>query len=89
MPWHTSGKFAFSPINVVSKKPYRGINTLCGQVCRALATGRARYQRSHCGGLGAEHHEADRAPERANGAPLYPGWELVQREQRGEVGAIT
>jgi antirestriction protein ArdC len=29
MPWHTSGKFAFSPINVVSKKPYRGINTVC------------------------------------------------------------
>ena len=29
MPWHTSGRFAFSPINVSSKKPYRGINTLC------------------------------------------------------------
>jgi antirestriction protein ArdC len=29
MPWHTSGKFAFSPINVITKKPYRGINTLC------------------------------------------------------------
>src|ERR1700686_5873345 len=29
MPWHTSGKFAFSPINVISRKPYRGINTLC------------------------------------------------------------
>jgi antirestriction protein ArdC len=29
MPWHTSGKFAFSPINVASKKPYRGINTIC------------------------------------------------------------
>jgi len=29
MPWHTSGKFASSPINVTSKKPYRGINTLC------------------------------------------------------------
>jgi len=29
MPWHTSGRFAFSPINVASKKPYRGINTLC------------------------------------------------------------
>ena len=29
MPWHTSGGFAFSPINVTSKKPYRGINTLC------------------------------------------------------------
>ncbi len=21
MPWHTSGRFAFSPINVTSKKP--------------------------------------------------------------------
>src|SRR5713101_8000687 len=29
MPWHTSGKFAFSPINAVSKKPYRGINVVC------------------------------------------------------------
>jgi antirestriction protein ArdC len=29
MPWHTSGRFAFSPINVASKKPYRGINVLC------------------------------------------------------------
>ena len=29
MPWHTSGRFAFSSINVASKKPYRGINTVC------------------------------------------------------------
>lgn len=29
MPWHTSGRYAFSPINVTSKKPYRGINTIC------------------------------------------------------------
>jgi antirestriction protein ArdC len=29
MPWHTSGKFAFSPVNVTSKKPCRGINTVC------------------------------------------------------------
>ena len=29
MPWHTSGRFAFSPINIISKKPYRGINTVC------------------------------------------------------------
>src|SRR6266699_3627082 len=29
MPWHTSGRFAFSPINMTSKKPYRGINTVC------------------------------------------------------------
>lgn len=29
MPWHTSGRFAFSPMNVASRKPYRGINTVC------------------------------------------------------------
>jgi antirestriction protein ArdC len=29
MPWHTSGRFASSPVNVTSKKPYRGINTVC------------------------------------------------------------
>ena len=29
MPWHTSGRYAFSPVNVISKKPYRGIKTLC------------------------------------------------------------
>src|SRR5258708_36181909 len=29
MPWHTSGKYAFSPVNVTSKKFYRGINTVC------------------------------------------------------------
>ena len=29
MPWHTSDKFAFSPLNKTSRKPYRGINTLC------------------------------------------------------------
>ena len=28
MPWHTSGKYAFSPINVITKKPYRGLNVL-------------------------------------------------------------
>jgi antirestriction protein ArdC len=29
MPWHTSGRFASSPINAASRKPYRGINTVC------------------------------------------------------------
>ena len=28
MPWHTSGKFAFSPINAITHKPYRGVNVL-------------------------------------------------------------
>ena len=29
MAYVGSGRFAFSPVNVVSKKPYRGINTVC------------------------------------------------------------
>src|SRR3954452_16689639 len=29
MPWHTSGRYASSPINVISRKAYRAINTLC------------------------------------------------------------
>src|SRR3569833_2944573 len=29
MPWHTSGRFASSPITTASRKAYRGINTLC------------------------------------------------------------
>jgi antirestriction protein ArdC len=29
MPWHTSGRYAFSPLNVTSRKAYRGVNTLC------------------------------------------------------------
>ena len=28
-PWHTSGRYAFSPINATSRKAYRGINTVC------------------------------------------------------------
>jgi antirestriction protein ArdC len=29
MPWHTSGRYAFSPLNVTSRKAYRGVNTVC------------------------------------------------------------
>ncbi|CAM6053513.1 unnamed protein product [Sphagnum tenellum] len=29
MPWHTSGSFSESPINFLSRKPYRGVNILC------------------------------------------------------------
>ena len=28
MPWHTSGQDAFSPVNVSSRKAYRGVNCL-------------------------------------------------------------
>ncbi len=41
MPWHTSGRFAFSPINIASHKPYRGINTV-SVGCRTIETLRIR-----------------------------------------------
>jgi antirestriction protein ArdC len=28
MPWHTTGAAIYSPINAISRKPYRGVNTL-------------------------------------------------------------
>ena len=38
MPWDTSGAFAFSPVNVTSKKPCRGINIVClwAALCQPL-----------------------------------------------------
>ena len=28
MPWHVTGADCFAPVNVVSRRPYRGINVL-------------------------------------------------------------
>jgi len=38
MPWHTSGPFAFSPVNTTTKKPCRAINIVClwGARCQSL-----------------------------------------------------
>ena len=61
----------------------------CGEVCRALATGRARHQCGDCGSVGAVDHEPDRASVGSDGTALHPGWELVPGEQRGEVGIVA
>lgn len=45
MPWHTSGRDAFSPINVTSRKTYRGINALC----LWAAAGAKDYERGEWG----------------------------------------
>jgi hypothetical protein len=36
MPWHTTGRYANSPINITSRKAYRGINTISGAARNAL-----------------------------------------------------
>ena len=56
MPWHTSGRYAFSPINVVSKKPYRGINTVClwaAAQAKRLRTRRMGHLSTMAGARGA------------------------------------
>ncbi len=44
MPWHTSGKFAFSPINVTTKKPYRGLNVVALWAVARIGIARNRYR---------------------------------------------
>src|ERR1017187_628432 len=44
MPWHTSGRQGFSPINATTRKPYRGINT----VCLWAAAGAKGYDSGEC-----------------------------------------
>lgn len=50
-----------------------------GEVCRALATGRARYQRA-IAGVRALDYESDWAQERSNGASVNQGWDSVPGE---------
>jgi hypothetical protein len=45
---------------------------------------RARYQCGHCRGFGTVDNESDRASVGSSGQAVYPGWELVPGEQRGE-----
>jgi antirestriction protein ArdC len=59
MPWHTSGRFAFSPINVVRKRPYRGINTVClwaAAQAKGLRLRRVGYLPTMAGTRGASPH---------------------------------
>ena len=89
MPWHTSGRFAFSPINVASKKPYRGINTVCLWAA-AQAKGYERGEWATCiRGERAVDHEPDGASIGSDGSAVYSGWKFVPGEQRREAGALT
>ena len=53
MPWHHDGSSTSRPINVVSNKPYRGINTLA---LWAAATHRGLRKR-HLGNVSAMEYQ--------------------------------
>src|SRR6202051_4652867 len=72
MPWHTSGKFAFSPANVTSKKPYRGVNTLCLWAA-AQAKG---YERGEWGTY-QQWHERGAQARKGEKATLVVFWKFA------------
>src|SRR5580765_4409482 len=69
MPWHTSGKFAFSPVNVTSKKPYRGINTVCLWAA-AQAKG---YERGEWAPISNGRNAGHRSERARNPPPSFSG----------------
>jgi antirestriction protein ArdC len=72
MPWHTAGKFAFSPINVTSKKPYRGINT----VCLWAAAHAKGYERGEWGTY-QQWHERGAQVRKSEKATLVVFWKFA------------
>ena len=72
MPWHTSGKFAFSPVNVMSRKPYRGINTVC-----LWASAQAKgYERGEWGTY-QQWHERGAQVRKGEKATLVVFWKFA------------
>jgi antirestriction protein ArdC len=82
MPWHTSGKFAFSPVNVTSHKPYRGINTLC----LWAAAQRKGYERGEWGTYQQwqEHRAQVRVGEKATTVVFWKFANSTADSQDGE-----
>jgi antirestriction protein ArdC len=84
MPWHTSGKFAFSPINVTSKKPYRGINTVC---LWAAAQAKA-YERGEWGTY-QQWHERGAQVRKGEKATLVVFWKFANNAAETDDGDDT
>src|SRR5882762_2975918 len=84
MPWHTSGKFAFSPINVTSKKPYRGINT----VCLWAAAQAKRYERGEWGTY-QQWHERGAQVRKSEKATLVVFWKFANSATETDDGEDT
>ena len=77
MPWHTSGRYAFSPINATSKKPYRGINTVCLWAA-AQAKGLRAGRMGHLPAMAGQRRTSPQGREGHAGSVL----EVRQRFQR-------
>ena len=88
MPWHTSSKFADSPVNVASAKAYRGINTL-------VLWGEAQHKGYESGAWGTYKQWQDRGAQVRKGEKsthvvfwkFFRVGEAAEGRQDGEVSA--
>jgi antirestriction protein ArdC len=79
MPWHITGKDAFSPVNAVSKRPYRGVNVLSLWV--------AAERRGYASGLWATYKqwgELGAQVRRGEKSTLIVFWKVSEREDVSE-----
>jgi len=84
MPWHASGRFAFSPINVTSKKPYRGINTVC-----LWAAANAKGYESGEWGTYAQWQERGAQVRKGEKATLVVFWKFANNASETDDGEDT
>jgi len=84
MPWHTSGRFAFSPINVASKKSYRGINTVC-----LWAAAQAKGYTSGEWGTYQQWQERDAQVRKGEKATLVVFWKFANSAAESQSDSDT
>jgi antirestriction protein ArdC len=83
MPWHTSGRYAFSPINVTSRKPYRGINTLC-----LWSAAQAKGYDSAEWGTYQQWQERKAQARKGEKATTVVFWKFANDPKEGQDGAL-
>lgn len=76
MPWHTSGSYAFSPVNVASHKPYRGINALA-----LFATAQAKGYQSGVWGTYQQWQDRKAQVRKGEKATTVVFWKFVDASE--------
>ena len=79
MPWHITDAEAFSPVNAVSKRPYRGVNVLSLWI--------AAERRGYASGLWATYkqwEELGAQVRRGEKSTLIVFWKVSEREDESE-----
>jgi len=81
MPWRTSGGFPSSPINAVTKRPYRGINILV-----LWATAQAKGYKSGTWATYKQWQELGAHVRKGEKSTNVVFWKFFDREQESDLG---